>query len=122
MPDSSRLQQAQEEVEEVKEIMLDNLNKADERHNKLSDLEVQAEELMEKVGGPSYYFEFKACLSLHTVTMDTELAACGGETEPKQFSSGEHIWTHRVEELRGYSSNNELKLNMKTLQHLHKRP
>uniref|UniRef100_A0A1A8KTR3 Vesicle-associated membrane protein 5 n=1 Tax=Nothobranchius kuhntae TaxID=321403 RepID=A0A1A8KTR3_NOTKU len=44
----SRLQQAQEEVEEVKEIMLDNLNKADERHNKLSDLEVQAEELMEK--------------------------------------------------------------------------
>uniref|UniRef100_A0A1A7YVT1 Vesicle-associated membrane protein 5 n=1 Tax=Iconisemion striatum TaxID=60296 RepID=A0A1A7YVT1_9TELE len=44
----SRLQQRQEEVEEVKEIMLENMNKADERHNKLSDLEVQADELMEK--------------------------------------------------------------------------
>ncbi|KAM4579173.1 vesicle-associated membrane protein 5-like [Fundulus diaphanus] len=44
----SRLQQAQEEVEEVKGIMLDNMNKADERSGKLNDLEQQAEELLEK--------------------------------------------------------------------------
>ncbi|XP_013870419.1 vesicle-associated membrane protein 5 [Austrofundulus limnaeus] len=44
----SRLQQAQEEAEEVKEIMLDNMNKADERTGKLTDLEDRAEELMEK--------------------------------------------------------------------------
>ncbi|KAM4577781.1 vesicle-associated membrane protein 5 [Fundulus diaphanus] len=44
----SRLQQAQEEVEEVKGIMLDNMNKADERSDKLNDLEQQAEELQEK--------------------------------------------------------------------------
>ncbi|XP_012704763.2 vesicle-associated membrane protein 727 [Fundulus heteroclitus] len=44
----SRLQQAQEEVEEVKGIMLDNMNKADERSGKLNDLEQQAEDLLEK--------------------------------------------------------------------------
>ncbi|KAM9360596.1 vesicle-associated membrane protein 5 [Symphorus nematophorus] len=44
----SRLQQAQEDVEEVKVIMLDNLNKADERSGKLDDLEDRADELLEK--------------------------------------------------------------------------
>ncbi|XP_053727866.1 vesicle-associated membrane protein 5 [Synchiropus splendidus] len=42
----SRLQQAQEEAEEVKMIMLDNMNKADERADKLGDLEEKAEELL----------------------------------------------------------------------------
>lgn len=46
----SRLQQAQEDVEEVKVIMLDNLNKADERSDKLDDLEGRADELLAKVG------------------------------------------------------------------------
>ncbi|XP_036000620.1 vesicle-associated membrane protein 5 [Fundulus heteroclitus] len=44
----SRLQQKQEEVEEVKGIMLDNMKKADERSGKLNDLEQQAEDLLEK--------------------------------------------------------------------------
>ncbi|XP_035514841.1 vesicle-associated membrane protein 5 [Morone saxatilis] len=44
----SRLQQTQEDVEEVKVIMLDNLNKADERAGKLDDLEDRADELLEK--------------------------------------------------------------------------
>ncbi|KAM4746404.1 vesicle-associated membrane protein 5 [Anableps anableps] len=44
----SRLQQTQEEVEEVKDIMLDNMKKADERSGKLNDLEQQAEDLLEK--------------------------------------------------------------------------
>ncbi|KAK5622307.1 hypothetical protein CRENBAI_005948 [Crenichthys baileyi] len=44
----SRLQQAQEEVEEVTEIMLDNVNKAHERSGKLNDLEQQADDLLEK--------------------------------------------------------------------------
>lgn len=44
----NRLQQAQEEVEEVKVIMLDNLNKADERAGKLDDLEDRADELLQK--------------------------------------------------------------------------
>ncbi|MEQ2313498.1 hypothetical protein AMECASPLE_002686 [Ameca splendens] len=44
----SRLQQAQEEVEEVKVIMLDNMCKANERSGKLEDLEEQAEDLLEK--------------------------------------------------------------------------
>ncbi|XP_056147468.1 vesicle-associated membrane protein 5 isoform X2 [Lampris incognitus] len=44
----SRLQQAQEEVEEVKVIMLDNLNKADERSGKLGELENRADELLAK--------------------------------------------------------------------------
>lgn len=45
----SRLQQTQEEVEEVKIIMLDNLNKADERSGKLEDLEDRADQLLAKV-------------------------------------------------------------------------
>ncbi len=35
----SRLQQVQDDVEEVKGIMLENLNKADERSGKLEELE-----------------------------------------------------------------------------------
>ncbi|KAG7480806.1 hypothetical protein MATL_G00060360 [Megalops atlanticus] len=44
----SRLRQAQEEVEQVKVIMLDNLNKADERSGKLGELENRADQLLEK--------------------------------------------------------------------------
>ncbi|XP_069022332.1 vesicle-associated membrane protein 5 [Embiotoca jacksoni] len=44
----SRLQQTQEDVEEVRVIMLDNLNKADERTGKLGDLEDRADDLLEK--------------------------------------------------------------------------
>ncbi|XP_040898433.1 vesicle-associated membrane protein 5 [Toxotes jaculatrix] len=44
----SRLQQTQDEVEEVKDIMLDNLNKAEERSEKLHDLEDRADVLLEK--------------------------------------------------------------------------
>ncbi|XP_076586805.1 vesicle-associated membrane protein 5 [Chaetodon auriga] len=44
----SRLQQAQEDVEEVKVIMLDNLNKADERSGKLDELEDRADNLLAK--------------------------------------------------------------------------
>lgn len=44
----NRLQQAQEDAEEVKVIMMDNLNKADERAGKLDDLEDRADELLEK--------------------------------------------------------------------------
>ncbi|XP_026199721.1 vesicle-associated membrane protein 5 isoform X2 [Anabas testudineus] len=44
----SRLQQTQDDVEEVRVIMLDNLNKADERAGKLRDLEDRADELKEK--------------------------------------------------------------------------
>lgn len=45
----SRLQQMNNEVEEVTEIMHDNLKKAEERSGKLNDLEQQAEDLLEKV-------------------------------------------------------------------------
>lgn len=45
----SRLQRTQEEVEEVTTIMLDNMDKANERSVKLDDLENQADELFEKV-------------------------------------------------------------------------
>lgn len=45
----SRLQQAQQDVEEVREIMLDNLNKASEREGKLGDLENRADQLLEQV-------------------------------------------------------------------------
>ncbi|XP_053182219.1 vesicle-associated membrane protein 5 [Scomber japonicus] len=48
---NSRLKKTQEDVEEVKVIMLDNLNKADERHVKLGDLEYRADELLEKSKG-----------------------------------------------------------------------
>nr|XP_033474528.1 vesicle-associated membrane protein 5 isoform X1 [Epinephelus lanceolatus] len=44
----SRLQQAHEDVEEVKVIMLDNLQKADERSGKLDDLEDRSVKLEEK--------------------------------------------------------------------------
>ncbi|XP_055017471.1 vesicle-associated membrane protein 5 [Boleophthalmus pectinirostris] len=44
----SRLQKTQEEVEEVKIIMVDNLNKADERAGKLTDLEERADNLLLK--------------------------------------------------------------------------
>ncbi|XP_019949137.1 vesicle-associated membrane protein 5 [Paralichthys olivaceus] len=44
----NRLQQTQEEVEEVKVIMLDNLNKAEERSGKLGELEDRADVLLEK--------------------------------------------------------------------------
>uniref|UniRef100_A0A3B3Z220 V-SNARE coiled-coil homology domain-containing protein n=1 Tax=Poecilia mexicana TaxID=48701 RepID=A0A3B3Z220_9TELE len=44
----SRLHQTQEEVEQVKMIMLDNKKKAEERSDNLKDLELQAEVLREK--------------------------------------------------------------------------
>ncbi|XP_037338993.2 vesicle-associated membrane protein 5-like isoform X3 [Pungitius pungitius] len=44
----NRLQQAQEDVEEVKVIMMDNLNKADDRNGKLGELEDRADVLLEK--------------------------------------------------------------------------
>ncbi|XP_035022286.1 vesicle-associated membrane protein 5 isoform X2 [Hippoglossus stenolepis] len=43
----NQLQQAQDEVEEVKVIMLDNLNKAEERSDKLGELEDRADVLLE---------------------------------------------------------------------------
>ncbi|XP_054466682.1 vesicle-associated membrane protein 5-like [Anoplopoma fimbria] len=45
----NRLQQTQDDVEEVKVIMLDNLNKAEERTGKLHELEDRADELHSKV-------------------------------------------------------------------------
>lgn len=45
----SRLEQTKEDVEDVKVIMLDNLNKADERAGKLNELEDRADVLLEKV-------------------------------------------------------------------------
>lgn len=44
----NRLRKAQEDVDEVKVIMLDNLNKADERSAKLGELEDRADELRQK--------------------------------------------------------------------------
>lgn len=44
----NRLQQAHEDVEEVKGIMLENMNKADERTGKLGELEDRADELLAK--------------------------------------------------------------------------
>ncbi|MCJ8746666.1 hypothetical protein PDJAM_G00144250, partial [Pangasius djambal] len=44
----SQLQQAQQDVEEVREIMLENLNKASEREGKLGDLENRADQLLEQ--------------------------------------------------------------------------
>ncbi|XP_034727600.1 vesicle-associated membrane protein 5 [Etheostoma cragini] len=43
-----RLQQTKEDVEEVKVIMLDNLNKADERSGKLVELEDRTDDLLAK--------------------------------------------------------------------------
>ncbi|XP_077600601.1 vesicle-associated membrane protein 5 isoform X2 [Stigmatopora nigra] len=48
MNGKSRLQQAQDDAEEVKDIMLENLNKAEERTGKLGDLEDRADELLRK--------------------------------------------------------------------------
>lgn len=45
----SRLEQTQEEAEEVKVIMLDNMDKVNERSGKLSELEDRADVLLEKV-------------------------------------------------------------------------
>lgn len=47
----SRLQQVQGDVEEVRDIMLDNLNKADERNGNLVELEDRADVLLEMVSG-----------------------------------------------------------------------
>uniref|UniRef100_A0A3B1IK05 Vesicle-associated membrane protein 5 n=1 Tax=Astyanax mexicanus TaxID=7994 RepID=A0A3B1IK05_ASTMX len=44
----SRLKQAREDVDEVKIIMLDNMNKAREREGKLGELENRADELEKK--------------------------------------------------------------------------
>ncbi|CAL8347671.1 unnamed protein product [Lota lota] len=44
----TRLQRAEDEVLEVKDIMMDNLRKADERSDKLDDLESRAEDLLVK--------------------------------------------------------------------------
>ncbi|XP_029296453.1 vesicle-associated membrane protein 5 [Cottoperca gobio] len=44
----NRLQQAQEDVEEVRVIMMDNVNKVDERSEKLGELEDRAEILLTK--------------------------------------------------------------------------
>ncbi|XP_043096550.1 vesicle-associated membrane protein 5 [Puntigrus tetrazona] len=43
----NRLRQAQEGVEEIKVIMLDNIDKADERAGKLVELEDRADKLLE---------------------------------------------------------------------------
>ncbi|XP_008282394.1 vesicle-associated membrane protein 5 isoform X2 [Stegastes partitus] len=50
----SRLQQTQDDVEELKDIMLDNLNKADERNEKLGELENRAEDLLERMNEASW--------------------------------------------------------------------
>lgn len=65
----SRLEQAQEDVEEVKVIMLDNLNKADERSDKLGDLEDRADELLERVSKPPEMLSKwkKHCLSHYII-------------------------------------------------------
>ncbi|RVE68879.1 hypothetical protein OJAV_G00096440 [Oryzias javanicus] len=44
----SKLQKMQDDAEEVKVIMLDNLQKADERREKMSNLEDRADELLEQ--------------------------------------------------------------------------
>ena len=51
MNGKSRLQWAEEEVSEVKGIMMENLKKADERADKLEDLEDRAEDMLAKVRG-----------------------------------------------------------------------
>lgn len=43
--ENGKLQRAQDEVEEVKVIMLENMNKANERSEKLDELEDRADEL-----------------------------------------------------------------------------
>ncbi|XP_016299859.1 vesicle-associated membrane protein 5-like [Sinocyclocheilus anshuiensis] len=44
----SSLRQAQQDVEDIKVIMLDNINKADERAGKLGELEDRADKLLVK--------------------------------------------------------------------------
>ncbi|XP_026102324.1 vesicle-associated membrane protein 5 [Carassius auratus] len=44
----SRLHQAQQDVEDIKGIMLNNIEKADERAGKLGELEDRADKLLEK--------------------------------------------------------------------------
>ncbi|XP_026997698.2 vesicle-associated membrane protein 5 [Tachysurus fulvidraco] len=44
----SQLQQAQQDVDEVRDIMLENLTKASEREGKLGDLENRADQLLEQ--------------------------------------------------------------------------
>lgn len=65
----SRLQQAQEDVEEVKHIMLDNLKKADERSGKLEDLEDRADQLLAKV--PRCYLASAATLSVRRQPLES---------------------------------------------------
>ncbi|KAJ8385971.1 hypothetical protein AAFF_G00177920 [Aldrovandia affinis] len=48
---NSRLRQAQEDVDEVAVIMLENLQKAEDRSGKLGELETRADELLEKSKG-----------------------------------------------------------------------
>lgn len=45
----SQLQRAQQDVDEVCDIMLKNVNKASEREGKLGDLENRADQLLEQV-------------------------------------------------------------------------
>lgn len=45
----SRLRQAQQDVEDIKVIMLNNIDKADERAGKLGELEDRADKLLVKV-------------------------------------------------------------------------
>ncbi|CAB1419712.1 unnamed protein product [Pleuronectes platessa] len=45
---NEKLQQTQDEVEELKDIMMENINKAEERSVKLEDLVVRAELLLEE--------------------------------------------------------------------------
>ncbi|XP_032434721.1 vesicle-associated membrane protein 5-like isoform X1 [Xiphophorus hellerii] len=71
----SRLQQTQEEVEQVKDIMTDNMEKADERSGKLNDLEQQAEDLLEK----SKVFE-KTTRTLKQQKEISNKNKCGGRT------------------------------------------
>uniref|UniRef100_A0A3B5LHI6 V-SNARE coiled-coil homology domain-containing protein n=1 Tax=Xiphophorus couchianus TaxID=32473 RepID=A0A3B5LHI6_9TELE len=63
----SRLQQTQEEVEQVKDITKDNMEKADERSGKLNDLEQQAEDLLEKVAAGGAVQTGKPIMAANTV-------------------------------------------------------
>lgn len=50
-------------MEEVREIMLDNLNKANEREGKLGDLENRADQLLEQVGKNILHSAIRAFLN-----------------------------------------------------------
>lgn len=45
---TDKLQQVQKDVEEVKVLMVDNVNKAEERRQNLSDLDERAEDLLKR--------------------------------------------------------------------------